>query len=117
MGYILLDIFDRSDIMIIIDCIKIDDSPGSIYRFTHEEFLTKVPPPTSAHEVKFSDVLIKAEMMGELPEMIFLCIVPKEFKDMNLEMTPDLKKRLHAMESLVIKELESLGIKPEAKHA
>jgi hydrogenase maturation protease len=117
MGYILLDIFDRSDIMVIIDCIKINDAPGSIYRFTHEEFLTKVPPPTSAHEVKFSDVLIKAEMMGDLPEMIFLCIVPKEFKDMNLEMTPNLKNRLPVMESLLIKELESLGIKPEAKHA
>jgi hydrogenase maturation protease len=117
MGYVLLDIFDRSDIMIVIDCIKLDDSPGSIYRFTHEEFLTKIPPPTSAHEVKFSDVLIKAEMMGELPMMIFLCIVPKEFKDMNLEMTPELKKRLPDMESLIIKELGSLGIKPEAKHA
>jgi hydrogenase maturation protease len=117
MGYVLLDIFDLSDIMIIIDCIKIDDAPGSIYRFTHEEFLTKIPPPTSAHEVKFSDVLIKAEMMGDLPEMIFLCIVPKEFKDMFLEMTQDLKNRLPVMEGLLIKELESLGIKAEAKHA
>jgi hydrogenase maturation protease len=117
MGYVLLDVFDRSDFIIVIDCIKLEDEPGSIYRFTHEEFITKLPPPTSAHEVKFSDVLIKAEMIGDLPEMIFLCIVPKEFKDMDLKMTQDLKKRLPVMESLLIKELESLGIKAEAKHA
>ena len=117
MGYVLLDIFDRSDLIIVVDCIRLDDEPGSIYRFTHEEFITKLPPPTSAHEVKFSDVLIKAEMIGELPEMVFLCIVPKEFKDMDLEMTGDLKNRLPVMESFLIKELEGLGIKVEAKHA
>jgi hydrogenase maturation protease len=117
MGYVLLDIFERSDIMIVIDCIKLDDEPGSIFRFTHEEFLTKIPPPTSAHEVKFSDVLIKAEMIGDLPDMVFLCIIPKEFKDMDLEMTPDLKKRLPVMESLLIKELECLGIRAEVKNA
>jgi hydrogenase maturation protease len=117
MGYVLLDIFDRSDTMIVIDCIKLDDKPGSIFRFTHEEFLTKIPPPTSAHEVKFSDVLIKAEMMGDLPEIIFLCIIPKEFKDMNLEMTDSLKSRLPVMEGLLIKELERFGIKPEMRHA
>ncbi len=117
MGYVLLDIFDRSDLIIVVDCIKLDDEPGSIYRFTHEEFITKLPPPTSAHEVKFSDVLIKAEMIGELPEMVFLCIVPKEFKDMDLEMTGDLKNRLPVMDSLLIKELEGLGIKAEAKYA
>ena len=117
MGYVLLDIFDRSDLIIVVDCIRLDDEPGSIYRFTHEEFITKLPPPTSAHEVKFSDVLIKAEMIGELPEMVFLCIVPKEFKDMDLEMTRDLKNRLPVVDSQLIKELEGLGIKVEAKHA
>ncbi|HEY9160946.1 MAG TPA: HyaD/HybD family hydrogenase maturation endopeptidase [Desulfomonilia bacterium] len=117
MGYVLLDIFDRSDIMIVIDCIKLGDKPGSIFRFTHEEFLTKIPPPTSAHEVKFSDVLIKAEMMGDLPEIVFLCIIPKEFKDMELEMTDELKNRLPVMEGLLLKELERFGVKPETRHA
>ncbi len=117
MGYVLLDIFERSDTMIVIDCIKLDDEPGSIFRFTHEEFLTKIPPPTSAHEVKFSDVLIKAEMIGDLPEIIFLCIIPKEYRDMDLEMTNELKSRLPVMEGLLIKELEKFGIKPEMRHA
>jgi Ni,Fe-hydrogenase maturation factor len=48
MGYVLLDIFDRSDIMIVIDCIKLGDKPGSIFRFTHEEFLTKYHPHISS---------------------------------------------------------------------
>ena len=117
MGYVLLDIFDRSDVMIVIDCIKLDDEPGSIFRFTNEEFLTKIPPPTSAHEVKFADVMIKAEMMADLPDMIFLCIIPKQYKDMDLEMTDELKTRIPVMEGLLLKELENLGVRPEAKDA
>lgn len=117
MGYVLLDIFERSDLIIVIDCIKLDDAPGSIYRFTHEEFITKLPPPTSAHEVKFPDVLIKAEMIGDLPDLIFLCIIPKEYKDMNLNMTDELKNRMPVMEDLLIAELNRIGIFPEPRDA
>jgi len=117
MGYVLLDIFERSDLIIVIDCIKLDDSPGSIYRFTHEEFITKLPPPTSAHEVKFPDLLIKDEMIGELPDLIFLCIVPNEYKDMSLDLTDKLKNRIPVMENLLIAELNRIGIFPEPKNA
>jgi len=110
LGYFLLDIMDHSSSMIIIDVIKLTDAPGSIYRFTHAEFATYMPPPTSAHEVTLADVLCKAEMIGELPEIVFLCIVPVNYQDMNLELTPVLKDRFPDMERLVLAELENLGI-------
>lgn len=112
LGYVLLDVLGRSTQMIVIDCIKLDDAPGSIYRFTHAEFTAKMPPPTTAHEVKFTDVLCKAELLDELPEMVFLCIVPAEFQDMQLEMTPAIQARFPEMERLVLAELAALGIVP-----
>ena len=115
LGYFLLDIMDRSSSMIIIDVIKLADAPGSIYRFTHAEFTTYMPPPTSAHEVSLSDVLCKAEMIGELPEIVFLCIVPSNYQDMNLELTPGLQERFPAMERLVLAELTRLGVVLETK--
>ena len=110
LGYFLLDIMDRSSTMIIIDVIKLCDTPGSIYRFTHAEFTTYMPPPTSAHEVTLSDVLCKAEMIGELPEIVFLCIVPQNYQDMCLELTPALQARFPEMERLVLAELARLGV-------
>jgi hydrogenase maturation protease len=113
LGYTLLDILGSCEEMIVVDCLKVDDAPGSIYRFTREEMDMHLPPPTSAHEVKFADVLCKSEMMGECPEMIFLCIVPQDYQDMNLEMTPIIKEKIPVMEKLLLEELASREIFPE----
>ena len=66
--------------------------------------------PTSAHEVSFQDVLCKAELIDELPECIFLCIVPHKYKDMGLELTPSIRKKFSTVERLLLKELSSDGV-------
>jgi hypothetical protein len=52
-------------------------------------------------------------MMDESPETIFLCIVPKEYGDMNLEMTPFIQDKFPVMEKLLLRELEKLNVKLE----
>ncbi|MEN6330536.1 MAG: hydrogenase maturation protease, partial [Smithella sp.] len=37
LGYALLDIVSGCRNLIVIDVIKVDDAPGSIYRFSKEE--------------------------------------------------------------------------------
>ena len=76
LGYALMDIICSCDNLIVIDVLKAKDTPGSIYRFNIQEMQAHMPPPTTAHEVTFFDVLFKAELMDELPETLFLCIVP-----------------------------------------
>jgi len=110
LGYALLDIICSCDHLIIVDVLKAHDTPGSIYRFTKEEMEMHMPPPTSAHEVTFPDVLFKTELMGESPETVFLCIVPQNYKDMDLDMTPHLFDKFGDMEKLLLAELESLNI-------
>ncbi|MDP2854300.1 MAG: HyaD/HybD family hydrogenase maturation endopeptidase [Smithellaceae bacterium] len=113
LGYALLDIICSGDHLIVVDVLKAQDSPGSIYRFTKEEMELHMPPPTSAHEVTFPDVLFKTELMGESPETIFLCIVPQNYKDMNLEMNPFLYEKFNDVEKLLLAELRKLDIHPE----
>jgi len=113
LGYVLLDLFDRAERMIVIDTIKLDDPPGSVYRFTRDEISRYLPPPTTAHEVSFSDVLCKAEMLGDLPEIVFLCIVPGEWREMGLEMTDEMTRRLPVVEQLLLRELEAMEINAE----
>lgn len=110
LGYALLDIICSCDHLIIVDVIKTDDEPGSIYRFSHEDMETKMPPPTSAHEVTFMDVLFKAELIGEIPEVTFLCMVPDHIGDMDMEMTPAVKNKFPVMEGLVLDELKRIGV-------
>lgn len=109
LGYRLLDVVCSADQLIVIDVIKLDDAPGSMYRFNREEMELHMPPPTSAHEVEFLDVLYQADLMGELPETTFLCIVPERYGNMELEMTERMKNAFPEMEGLLLKELERLG--------
>jgi hydrogenase maturation protease len=109
LGYKLLDTVCSCDKLLVIDVIK-SNEPGSIYRFTKEEIDEQELQPTSAHEVSFQDVLCKAELIEELPDVIFLCIVPYEYKDMGLELTPHIRKKFPEVEKLLLQELSSHGI-------
>jgi hydrogenase maturation protease len=113
LGYALLGIICSCDHLIIVDVLKVDDAPGSIYRFNKGEMDSHLPPPTTAHEVTFPDVLFKSELMDEAPETIFLCIVPQNYKDLRMEMTPFLYDKFIDMEKFLLIELEKLNIKLE----
>jgi hydrogenase maturation protease len=67
LGFRLLDVVCGPDIVIVIDVIKVEDEPGSIYRFNRQEMELRMPVPTSAHEVEFLDVLFQAELMESCP--------------------------------------------------
>ncbi|HSD94244.1 MAG TPA: hydrogenase maturation protease [Syntrophales bacterium] len=117
MAYALLGTVCGCERLIVIDVLKTDDEPGAVYRFTLAEIEPKLPPPTSAHEVQFLDVLCKAEMLDEAPEVIFLCIVPEDFHDMDMEMSPLMREKFPFVEELLMKELARHGIRPERCHA
>ncbi|HNS55473.1 MAG TPA: HyaD/HybD family hydrogenase maturation endopeptidase [Smithellaceae bacterium] len=110
LGYALLDIVSGCRNLIVIDVLKVDDAPGSLYRFNQQEMEIHLPPPTTAHEVTFSDLLFKVELIGESPEVIFLCIVPGKYGDMDMEMTPLMREKFPAMEKLLLAELNRLNV-------
>ncbi len=115
LGFVLLDTVTSCERMLVIDCLKVDDDPGSIYRFNRQEMELKLPDPTSAHEVEFFDVLCSAELMDQLPEITFLCITPASYGEMILEMSPIMHERYPKMEELLLKELAAIGVHAEKK--
>jgi len=116
LGYALIDIICSCDHLIVVDVLKAKDKPGSIYRFNTEEMQAHMPPPTTAHEVTFFDVLFKVELMDEMPQTVFLCIVPQDYGAMNLEMTEALHDKFPVMEKLLFAELSRLNVALEKKN-
>jgi hydrogenase maturation protease len=115
LGFGLLDIVTSTRHLIVVDVLRSDDDPGSIYRFTRREMELNMPEPTSAHEVEFVDVLIQAEIMDRCPEVVFICVVPKKYGgDMEMEMTPLMREIFPKVEELLIKELDNLDVVPES---
>jgi hydrogenase maturation protease len=117
MAYSLLGLVCNSEHLIVIDVLKTDDEPGAVYRFTLAEIEPKLPPPTSAHEVQFLDVLCKAEMLDQAPEVVFLCIIPENVRDMYMELSSLMRGKFPLMEELLMKELARHGVRPEKTHA
>ncbi len=118
LGYGLLDTISSCDRLLVIDVIKSKEKPGSIYRFTQTEMELHLPTPTSAHEVEFFDVLCKAEMMGALPETIFLCITPRDYGgEMEMSMSPVMLEAYPDMERLFLKELSGWHLTPDRREA
>lgn len=113
LAYSLLDTVCNCDHLIVIDIIKTKDEPGSIYRFTQDELALHLPPPTSAHEVQFLDVLCKAELIEEAPQVVFLCAVPLSYDEMDTEITPLMKEKFPLVEELLLKELFRHHVAPE----
>lgn len=117
LGFGLFDIITSCENLIVVDAIKTDDAAGSIYRFTQAEMELSHPPATSAHEVEFADILCKAELIDQLPNTVFLCIVPGQYDahDMQVGMTPLMHERFSDMETFLLKELAALNIVPARK--
>lgn len=69
-----------------------------------------MPPPTSARDVKFADVLGKADLLGEAPEISFLCVVPERCGEMDLAMTDTVRARFPRLEELLLAELAQYGV-------
>ena len=113
LSYGLLDIISSCKRLLVIDVIKSDDWPGSIYRFTRSEMELNRTTPTSAHEVEFFDVLNKAEMLDDMPETIFLCIAPQEYGgEMNMTMTETMYQAFPKMAEFLLQELSLWQITP-----
>ncbi len=114
-GLGLLDTVTSTGHLIVIDAIKVDDTPGSLYRFTKEEMTLYLPPPTSAHEVEFLDVLAMADLLGQCPPVVFLTVVPEKYDTMEVRISDLLVERFSDVERLLLEELATLSVRPERK--
>jgi hydrogenase maturation protease len=114
-GLGLLEIVTSAENLIVVDAIKVQDTPGSLYRFTKEDMSLYLPPPTSAHEVEFLDVLTMADLLGQCPQVVFLTIVPEKYDTMEIMISDVMVKRFPDMERLLLDELEALSVKAERK--
>jgi len=109
LGYALMDTICQTEHLLVVDTVKADDKPGSVYRFSPEAIPTCLDYATSAHEVEFLDVLVKAELLGEAPQTTIIAVLPEDTSDMGMELSQTMQDALPRVEDLVRKEVERFG--------
>ncbi|MGA1840222.1 MAG: HyaD/HybD family hydrogenase maturation endopeptidase [bacterium] len=115
LGYMLMDLICQTENLLVVDTVKTNEEPGTVYKFNPDAIPTTLQYNVSAHEVEFLDLLLKADMIGEAPRTTIIAVVPEDIINTGFEMTARVKKSLLKVEELIKKEITALGIPIQIK--
>ena len=105
-GLRLMNLVVGVDRLIVIDAVKGGGSPGSIYKFRPEEFVTRTDiSKLSVHQVGILEVIRLSGLVGKLPETTIIGVEPKSI-EMGMELTPKIQSKVPRIIELVLDELK-----------
>jgi len=104
-GFHLLGFIQSYKTVIIIDA-SLDEYPAGNVRILHPKYAKDFPRQLIAHEIGLKDLLESAYLLGNMPQIHLVAISIKDFQDMGMELTDEVRKAIPvAMQS--VKELVS----------
>ncbi len=91
--------------LIIVDAIRGDKEPGTIYQLGVDDVMTDSPVHLCSHDVNVVDSLrMLREIRKELRDIIIFGIEPRHM-DLSLELSPEVKRKLPELKRMVIEEI------------
>jgi len=114
----LIPIITEYDRVVIIDCVKVDDGEiGDVYSFEFSDMPEYITWDGSAHEVEMLQTLQMIEMMGDLPPVKIVGVIPYVIgEDSTFTMTDEVVKASVTMERVIIDYLKLLDIDVKVKN-
>ena len=103
----LLPVFQEAERIIVIDALKGEGKPGTIYRLTPDDLMGETERPLSLHQVGLLEVLGMARQLGGEPDVVIIGIEPKEIS-WGMELTPEVEAKLPRVIEAVFEELGGL---------
>jgi len=113
----LIPIITEYDRVVIIDCVKVSDGDiGDIYSFFFDDMPEYITWDGSAHEVEMLQTLQMIEMMGDLPPIKIVGVIPFVIgENSTFTMTNEVVSASVTMERVIIDYIRSLSIDVEIK--
>ena len=115
LGFNLVDYFLNYDNVFIIDTISNKDEAGTIYKIPSNELLGSGAYKNTAHEVEVVQMLEACELEDKKAEITIFGIIPQDIQSVQIGLSELLSDKFDLLIKIVIKELESLGVKPSRK--
>jgi len=111
IGFQLIEYFLNYEHLIFIDALKVDDEPGSIYRFPLSEAPPNMTFVSSIHEIGLGDILGHVKLMGLEKDAVVIGVVPETItpNDLSVDLTDTLKGILPKIVDVILEEIEKLG--------
>ncbi len=113
----LIPIITEYDKVVVIDCVKVlDASIGEVYNFDFQDMPEYITWNGSAHEVEMLQTLQMIELMGDLPPIKIIGVIPHVIgENSTFTMTPAVLNASKLMESEIIKYIKSFDIEVSIK--
>ena len=106
-GYELINFFEGKEKVIIVDAVKTDDRPGSVYKMDLSIVQEDETVQLSLHQIGLKNVFKMASMMDLNPEVTLIGIVPKDYQDYNIGLSEEVEKAIPLAIDTVLKEIET----------
>ncbi len=104
-GYELINLFEGKERVIIVDAVKTDDVPGSVYKLDMTILDEDANVHLSLHQVGLKNVFRMASLMDINPEVTLIGIVPKEYQDCRIGLSKEVEKAIPMAIKAVYQEL------------
>ncbi len=108
----LIPIITEYDRVVVIDCVKVAEGAiGDVYSFHFDDMPEYITWDGSAHEVEMLQTLQMIEMMGDLPPIKIVGVIPYVIgENSTFQMTDEVVKASVTMEQVIIDYLHSLKV-------
>ena len=114
----LIPIITDYDRVAIIDCVKVEGGKiGDVYSFYFDDMPEYITWDGSAHEVEMLQTLQMIELMGDLPPIKIVGVIPYVIgEDSTFQMTDEVVTASRTMEQVIIDHIKSLGVEASVKN-
>ena len=111
LGLSLLGVVTAADDLIIVDAIRKGGEPGTLYRMGGDDVPYRVLAKNSLHQVDLLETMTLCHVLDRFPEIIIIGVEPADIESMGIELTPMIASKVKPIIEMVLKELDSLGVR------
>ena len=109
LGIRLLDDITGADHLIVVDAVRNDQPPGTLYRLLAEELTRCVSFKNSLHQTGLLETLAYAEMLEQRPTTVVVGIEPEDISPWGTELTATVREHMAELVINVLKEIQLAG--------
>ena len=110
----VVQLFEDTDKLVIVDAVKGGGTPGQIYRFHPEDITLEQKPLLSLHDMSLVDSLKLMQLWHNIDEAVIVGVEPGEI-GWGLELSPELQEKMPQIIDAILAELNNTKSKGETK--
>lgn len=92
-GYDLIPLMQNREKIVIVDALKVDDEPGSVYRFAPEH-LTSSKEIYSLHDLGVREIIKQLRLLGDDPKIEIIGIVPENIETLEIGLSDSVRNSI-----------------------